>query len=56
MNNRTEKMLSNFTDKELRYILQYSQSYLKHSFEPNDGTLQGDILDRINKVIVDAKK
>lgn len=56
MNKRTEKMLSNFTDKELRYILQYAQSHLKQSFDPNDGTLQGDILDRINKVIEDAKK
>lgn len=56
MNKRIEKMLSNFTDKELRYILQYSQSYLKQSFEPNDGTLQGDILERINKVIEDSRK
>ena len=56
MNKRTEKMLENFSDKEIRYILQYAQTHLEKNFAPEDGTLQGSILQRIAIVIQELLK
>lgn len=56
MNKRTEKMLENFSDKEIRYILQYAQSHLEKNFAPVDGTLQGSILQRITAIIQESRK
>lgn len=56
MNKRTQAMLENFSDREIRYILQYAQSHLELDFEPEDGTLQGDILLRINQIIKESRR
>lgn len=56
MNKRTEKMLENFSDNEIRYILLYAQSHLEKKFAPEDGTLQGSILQRITTVIEESRK
>ena len=56
MNKRTEAMLSNFTDREIRYILQYAQTHLEQSSAPGDGTVQGSILERIHTVIRESRK
>lgn len=56
MNKRTEAMLENFTDREIRYILQYAQTHLELSSAPDDGTVQGSILKRINTVIQESRK
>ena len=56
MNKRTQQMLSNFTDREIRYILQYAQTHLEQSSAPRDGTVQGSILERIHSVIRESRK
>jgi len=57
MNKRTEKMLANFTDKEIRYIIVYAQEYLiTQQFQADDGTLQGDLIKRITKSIEESRK
>ena len=56
MNKRTEQMLENFSDREIRYILQYAQTHLEQSHAPQDGTVQGSILERINKIITDSRR
>ena len=56
MNRRTEAMLSNFTDREIRYILQYALAHLDKSYAPDDGTLQGSIVKRIQTIIIESRK
>ena len=51
MNKRTQAMLENFNDKEIRYMLQYAETHLEQSYKPDDGTLQGSIIKRIKEVI-----
>ena len=54
---KTQAMLENFSDKEIRYMLQYSKTYLENNrFKPSDGTLQGSMLERINKVISESRR
>lgn len=53
----TQAKLENFSDKEIRYILEYAMWQLEHNdYKPDDGTLQGDILKRLYKVIRGDKK
>lgn len=56
MNKRNQVMLENFSDKEIRYMLQYAEMYLEQSHTPDDGTLQGSILKRIKEVIIGSRK
>ena len=57
MNKRTEKMLANFTEKEIRYIIVYAQEYLvSQQFRADDGTLQGDLIKRMTKIIEESRK
>lgn len=56
MNKRTEQMLENFSDREIRYILQYAQTHLEQSHAPQDGTVQGSILDRIQTIIRETRR
>lgn len=56
MNKRTQAMLENFNDKEIRYMLQYAETHLEQSYKPDDGTLQGYILKRIKEVIIGSRK
>ena len=53
---KTQAMLEQFSDKEIRYMLQYAKSHLEtNDYKPDDGTLQGDILKRLRKVISGIK-
>ena len=53
----TQAKLENFSDKEIRYILEYAMWNLEEKdYKPDDGTLQGDILKRLYKVIRGDKK
>lgn len=56
MNKRTQQMLENFSDREIRYMLQYAQTHLEQSSTPDDGTVQGSILKRIHTVIQESRK
>lgn len=56
MNIKNQKILEDFNDKEIRYILQYAHSQLEKSFNPGDGTLQGSILERLQKIIFKIKE
>lgn len=56
MNKRTEAMLSNFSDREIRYILQYALAHLDKSYAPDDGTLQGSIVKRVQTIIIESRK
>ena len=52
----TQAKLENFSDKEIRYILEYAKTHLEeYGFKPDDGSLQGDILKRLRKVISGIK-
>lgn len=55
---KTQAMLeNNFSDKEIRYMLQYAKTHLEvNDYKPDDGSLQGDILKRLYKVIRGDKK
>ena len=53
---KTQAMLENFSDKEIRYMLQYAKTHLEvNEYKPDDGTLQGDILKRLYEVIKGIK-
>jgi hypothetical protein len=53
---KTQAMLENFSDKEILYMLQYAKTHLEtHVYKPDDGSLQGDILKRLYKVIPSVK-
>jgi hypothetical protein len=53
---KTQAILENFRDKEILYMLQYAQAHLEtNEYKPDDGTLQGDILKRLYKVIQGIK-
>jgi hypothetical protein len=57
MNKRTETMLANFSDKEIRYIITYAQEYLvRQQFRADDGTLQGDLVKRMTAIIEESRK
>lgn len=56
MMKKTQAMLENFSDKEIRYILEHAMWHLEKSdYKPDDGTLQGDILKRLYEVIKGIK-
>jgi hypothetical protein len=49
---KTQAILENFGDKEILYMLQFAQALLEtNEYKPDDGTLKGDILKRLYKVI-----
>jgi hypothetical protein len=53
---KTQAILENFGDKEILYMLQYAKTHLEtNEYKPDDGTLQGDILKRLCKVIQGIK-
>jgi hypothetical protein len=57
MMKKTQAMLENFSDKEIRYMLQYAKTHLEvNEYKPDDRTLQGDILKRLYKVISESMK